>query len=231
MRESGKSQHAILDYFADDDFILDLLNRVADAGKVQPATNSVKTDILATQFGGVIPAMWGGGNTEDYQSTSEIPTYWDEESQSFKRGTPRVIGMSGTDPIGEVYVTGKAFTKALDIIGDAYRWKSRTDAINDYRDWLRSSEWNRSSNARAKSMRELLKDGYRKHGGDGNIFSSLANDVANVVQNGVKLGEKLLGFENGGVIPAMQNGGENEPLQDPRIKTITLSDGSTIQTL
>lgn len=34
-----------------------------------------------------------------------------------------------------------------------------------------------------------------------------------------------------GIVPAMQNGGENEPLQDPTIKTITFPDGSTVQTV
>ena len=104
MRKSGKSQHAILDYFADDDLILDLLNRVADAGKVQPATNSVKTDILTTQFGGVIPAMTDGGENKLLPDPAE--SYVDEygiiHRNRYANGTPYEQGLE-LDPVADAF--------------------------------------------------------------------------------------------------------------------------------
>lgn len=158
-----------------------------------------------------VPAMVDGGNTEDYQPTSEIPTYWDEESQSFKRGAPRVIGMSGADPIGEAYVGGKAFAKGLEMLTDAYKWKRRTDAVRSYRDWLGQSAWNNSNNVRAKALRETVKKDLRAHGGEGTIFDSILNDLATGVRTAVDYGEKLFGFENGGVVSAMTDGGGIDP--------------------
>ena len=116
---------------------------------------------------------------------------------------PRVIGMSGTDPIAEAYVGGKAFSKGLEILTNAYKWKQRTDAVRYYRDWLGKSAWNSSDNVRAKTLREMIKKDLRSHGGEGTIFDSMSNDLATGVRTTVNYGEKLLGFENGGVVPAM----------------------------
>lgn len=164
-----------------------------------------------------VPAMQDGGNTEDYQPTSEIPTYWDEESQSFKRGMPRVIGMSGTDPIGEAYVGGKAFTKGLEILTDAYKWKQRTDAVRNYRDWLRQSAWNSSSSLRAKTLRETVKKDLRAHGGEGTIFDSMLNTLATGTKKVAEWYDKLNVFEDGGKIPALSNGDEIKDYVGQRI--------------